>query len=466
MIFKRVATFNFDNKTYQMFSTSRKKLAFLRIENNLYHYPTIEEFKKLINVLETEYKDSYAYYNDKRKKNYRFKPFLINVAGNKIKKVMITSLLVFSCLTGCGSTQGYQSYYYEPLDIDYSEDAEEYETQNTTYSNGFYETEDFEMLESSKIVSLYNNKYFDDLFGYTNVGINEVMESLESNKNIPDEYNYYINEFITVMNSYYTSLEFRVFDYNLKTLDFEIRKPDDVDFVSGGALAYYDIQNNKMIISTDLDLRNDPKSRLIFRHELGHLFNHLKITKDGYSIDYAFNDAGRGTYLKEAMNVIFTTDPFMYDYDDPKISENMGYPIITNIVRVLTECSGYNICDSISSNVYTFQDQLNEYYSDEIDASIIEELIEIQWIEYSDDLIQVNDSDYEDLYEYVTKVYIKKNVNPSMTYEEIQELEKTLEERLLLGVSHDEYVYIYKVKEVFKEYLTLNNIIKTSVRKM
>lgn len=239
-----------------------------------------------------------------------------------------------------------------------------------------------------------------------------------------------------------------------------------MDFVSGGALAYYDIQNNKMIISTDLDLRNDPKSRLIFRHELGHLFNHLKITKDGYSIDYTFNDAGRGTYLKEAMNVIFTTDPFMYDYGDPKISENMGYPIITNIVRVLTECSGYNICDSISSNVYTFQDQLNGYYSDEIDASIIEELIEIQWIEYSDDLIQVNDSDYEDLYEYVAKVYIKKNVTPSMTYEEIQELEKTLEERLLLGVSHDEYVYIYKVKEVFEEYLTLNNIVKTSVRKM
>lgn len=466
MIFKRIATFRIDNRMYQMFSTSKKKFAFLRVENNLYHYPTTEEFTIIINALEKEHGDNYAYYNDNRKKNFRFNPFLIKVDNNKIKKVMITSLLVFSCLTGCGNNQGYKSYYYEPLDIDYSECEEEYETTNTEYANGFYETDDFEMLESSKMITLYNNKYFDDLFGYKNIEVTDVLASLESNKKIPDQYRYYINEFITVVDSYYDSLEFRVFDHNLKTLDFEVREPDDVDFVAGGALAYYDIQNNKMIISTDIDLVNDPKSRLIFRHELGHLFNHLKLTKDGYSIDYAFNDAGRGTYLKEAMNVIFTTSPFMYDYNEPEITENMGYPITTNIVRVLIECSDFNICDSISSNVYNFQKHLDSSFKNELDASIVEELIELQWIEYSDDLIELNDSDYEDLYEYVAKIYLKKYAHANMTYDEIRELEGTLEAKLLLGVSHEEYVYIYKVNEVFDEYLMSNNIQKSSGRKM
>lgn len=465
MIFKRIAKFKFNSKTYQMFASPKNKFAFLRIENGLYHYPTIDEFKNIIFFLE---KSHYAKYNDDRKENYRFIPFLSINTGNNIKKVMITSLLVMSCLSGCGQEQNAKSYYYgyEPLDIDVSSDYYALDATDLQYENGFYETEDFELLESSKMVSLYNNKYFDELFGYENLSANDVVASVESNKKIPDEYIYYIDEFVLTMGSYYQSLDFRVFDHNVKTLEFEVRSPDDVDFLSGGSVAYYDIENNKMIISTDIDLKNNPKSRLIFRHELGHLFNHLRLEKDGYKIDYSFNDAGRGTYLKEALNVIFTTDPFMYDYNDPEITDNMGYPIITNIVRVLVECSSYDIQESVSSNVYNFQNHLNSYYSDGLDASIIEELIEIQWIEYSDDLIQVDDADYEDLYEYVTKIYMQKNVNPTMSYGEIKEAEATLEEKLLLGVSHDEYVYTSVVERVFNNYLKEHNITKSSNRTM
>jgi len=464
MIFKRVAKFKFNNKTYQMFS-SKNKFAFLRVENGLYHYPTLDEFQNIVFFLEQEH---YAKYNDKRKEKYQFMPFLSFNVKNNIKKVMITSLLVMSCLTGCGHEQSAKSYYYgyEPLDISVTNDIDESTITDVSYANGFYETEDFELLESSKMITLYNNKYFDKLFGYSNVLENDVIKSIESNKSIPDDYIYYINEFVLTMASYYDSLDFRVFDYNIKSLEFEVRSPDNVDFIANGAVAFYDINNNKMIISADIDLAHNPRSRLIFRHELGHLFNHLKIEKDGYSIDYSFNDAGRGTYLKEALDVIFTTDPFMYDYKDPEITENMGYPIITNIVRVLVECSDYDIQESVSANVYNFQNHLNSYFGEELDANIIEELIELQWIEYSDDLIKVNDEDYEDLYEYVTKLYIKKNVNPTMSYDEIKEKETTLKDKLLLGVSHDEYVYINIVEEVFNNYLKENNITKTSIRVM
>ena len=37
----------------------------------------------------------------------------------------------------------------------------------------FYETEDFELLESSKMVTLYNNKYFDQLFGCENIPLTD-----------------------------------------------------------------------------------------------------------------------------------------------------------------------------------------------------------------------------------------------------------------------------------------------------
>lgn len=474
MIFRRIAQFRFNNNLYQMFSNKKNKVAFLRIENGLYHYPTIEEFKNLLYYFESDHYDTRAFYKDDRKKKYKFTPFLLNKKDNKIKKVMLTSLLVMSCLSGCGNTNGGSSYYYEyqPLDIEVSDNSDvsnDYSIKE--YTNGFYETEDFELLESSKMVTLYNNKYFEELFGCNNVGIDTVIESINSNKTMPDDIAYFITQYVTVMADYYKDLDFRVFNYNIKTVEVEVRPVDDVDFVSEGSVAFYDIDNNKLIISKDIDLANDAKSRLIFRHELGHVFNHLRMNKDGYSIEYGFNDAGRGKYLKEALTVIFTTDPFMYEYEplaieNPELTTNMGYPITTNIVRVLVECSDYNVEKSITNNVYYFQNHLNEYYQDEIDASVIEELLEIQWMEYSDDLIQVNDEDYEDLYEYVTKVFIKKYINPSMSYNEIKELQADLEVKLLLGVSHDEYVYIDTVEEVFDNYILENNIPKTPTKNL
>ena len=94
--------------------------------------------------------------------------------------------------------------------------------------------------------------------------------------------------------------------------------------------------------------------------------------------------------------------------------------------------------------------------------AVIEELIEIQWIEYSSDLIQVNDEDYKDLYGYVARAYIKKYINSQMTYEEIKDIQYELEARLLLGVKEEKYVYTDTIEEEFDNYIEENNITKLS----
>ena len=152
----------------------------------------------------------------------------------------------------------------------------------------------------------------------------------------------------------------------------------------------------------------------------------------------------------------------MDEYTEDEITKNMGYPITTNIVRVLVECSNYNIESSVSNNVYNFQNILNTAFPDDIDAAVIEELIEIQWIEYSSALIQVNDEDYKDLYGYVARAYIKKYINSQMTYEEIKDIQYELEARLLLGVKEEKYVYTDTIEEEFDNYIEENNITKLS----
>jgi hypothetical protein len=460
MVFRKIAKFNFERKSFQMFLSDKNKVAFLRIENNSYHYPTMKEFENLMYLFGI-FHGNYAYFRDSRHTKYSFIPFATMSIGGTVRKVMLTSLLVMSLLVGCGSTNNAKtySYGYEPLDIDYST-TNDYINSDCNNS-AFYETEDFELLESSKMVTLYNNKYFDQLFGCENVSVEETIESARLNSKIPDNFRTSIEDFIYTMGNSYKSLDFRVYNHNIKTLEFETKSTDDVDFVMGGAVAMYDFINNKMLISENLDL-NDPKSRLIFRHELGHLFNHLRMTKDGYEIKYSFDDASRGTYLKEALDVILTTNPFMDEYTDDEITKNMGYPITTNIVRVLVECSNYNIESSVSNNVYNFQNILNTAFPDDIDAAVIEELIEIQWIEYSSALIQVNDEDYKDLYGYVARAYIKKYINSQMTYEEIKDIQYELEARLLLGVKEEKYVYTDTIEEEFDNYIEENNITKLS----
>ena len=48
MIFRKIAKFNFERKSFQMFLSDKNKVAFLRIENNSYHYPTMKEFENLM----------------------------------------------------------------------------------------------------------------------------------------------------------------------------------------------------------------------------------------------------------------------------------------------------------------------------------------------------------------------------------------------------------------------------------
>lgn len=386
-----------------------------------------------------------------RHNRYSFIPYIKYIVNNKTKLVMLASMLILSSLTGCNANTSYDAYsyneYYEK--VDYGEDTDVLDDVDVHSSgSGWYETEDFELLEFSKKIDLYNNKYFTELFGVENYTPDEVIEVSRTNKNILDGCRPYVEDFIRTMNDYYNELDNRVFCYNIADTVFEFTASDDVDFVLSGSVAFYDITNNRMVLDKNIDLGSSPKDRLVFRHELGHLFNHLKMTKDGYDIEYEFNDAGRGKYLKEALDVIFTTEPFLDEYSDD-IQENMGYPITTNIVRVLLTAMDYPLEDSVSNNVYYFQNKMNEANSDDTDFSDIEPILEGQWIEYTNDRIQLDDEDYADLYRYVARAYIRHNMDSSISYDEISDSCTWLEEILIKGVSSDDYVFTDVIEDEF-----------------
>ena len=95
---------------------------------------------------------------------------------------------------------------------------------------------------------------------------------------------------------------------------------------------------------------------------------------------------------------------------------------------------------------------------DELDAHVIMNIIDMQQMENQDQCIQLDEQEYVDLYTYITKLYMTKYVNESMSYSEIEEAKETLKARLLKAVHNPEYVYTNVIDDVFNAYCVENNI--------
>lgn len=469
-IFKKVARFKFLNKKYQMFETSNGKMAFLEVyENNRYRYPEYNDYVRLI-ILFSSNLEHRAFYNNDNQKKYSFIPKFV-----KDKKTfLLTSLIISSLLTGCSiNDKEYVKQYSFDLGVEESYISDNSVTDEIKYTNAnedeietedVYTTEDYFIMKSAQYISLYNNRYYSEIFEEEEVSIDDLYKIVDSSRKIPKHLKDFVKDFIGRMSEYYPDLDFRVFKHNLKKLTIQEKSQDEIEMSSLG-LAYYDHEENLLVISETADVYNNPRAKIIFAHELGHLFNNAELEKDGFHIKIQFNDAGKGKYIKEAIDVIFTSNPYLNDQGVAEL-ESLGYSIITNNIRVILDSlPDYNLSDSVSNNIYYLENKMDKFMSDELNASRIIELLDLQWIEYSSGEIEVDSSDYDDLYEYLSKMYIKAHVTQDMAYDDIILEKEKLEYMLTLDVIDDEYVNIDKVEEVFENYMLANNKVKTNYSK-
>lgn len=503
--FYKILSFKFNNKWYQLFKTKHRKVAILRInDDGKYSYPSIEEFISIINIFETNNKSN-AYnisFGDEKNKVYKFTPKVTVKHNGKLKQVMLTSSIVLSIIAaGIGGYQIYDSFTY---DNPYVYDYRDYSTDISTLTNnvadivdedgytveseenrvisdeerfpnseglfeehvgeGFIDTRDYSLINSgkSKYLQLFNNKYFSNFFGVDNYSLDEVINAMESNKNISSKFKEYMKNYITIMYNYYPNLDWRVFTTNIKTLKIELLPSNSYDLTSINSEAFYDYQQNLMSLQENFDFK-DESGRLVINHELGHLFNTLYLKTKKYEIHYYFKDNGEGVYVLEALDVIFTTAPFENTYSD-KRKENLGYPLITNEMRVIIdslnqiEGAEYSIEKFVSGNVYDLEDSLKAAMPNDIHPQIILSTIDYQWYDYSYDSIQIGDKDYSDLFKYITRLYIKANLTNESNYSEIEEHKEKLIERLKVGIKDNRYVFENDIEEEFNNFINLNKI--------
>lgn len=385
-----------------------------------------------------------------------------------ICRAAAVSLLFVFLLSGCGRDvyvpweDDTEDYSYEYTSADYSDDENEelsteglFDEHNTT---GFVTTKDYELLNSGspKTVTLYNNKYYGFFFGEEEITFDKIKQTIEQNKNISKQYKAYITDYAERMYQYYPDLEWRVFVYNIGTVEIVEKTGNDMEFMASGAAAIYNIDDNIIILNTDIDLSSDEAGKVNFRHELGHLFNNFRVEKDGYKAKSFYNVASEGQIAKEALNVIFTSEPFLNEYYE-ETRKNMGYSISTNMMRIILECIDYTVEDSTKSNIFYLEEKLDEVMADEMPASEFCILFDDYW-EYckqgvlSGEIPTEELEEYKAMFRYLAKLYIKERLNENSDQYEINRAEEELLRTLHLGIANRIFVYDDVIQEEFAAY--------------
>lgn len=434
--FRKIAKFKYKDKKFQLFMDKFNRLAFLEIdENNKYHYPTLEDLFRLTTIFAKNNKNLAI--RDNRINYYNFIPKL-KYAGTLLT---ITTLL----LTGCANSKYIDSLF--PQNIPYEQDENNYESDfefNTEYQNQTNENNivDEESLKAEYITLLapaddeYDFKYASDfveyklidyiyirdsqayqhVFGYSNISIEDIKSALNKNNNISQKYKDFIEQYVKDWLELYPGTDFSILYTNLSTLKIkEISKEDMLwETLAFDAVAAYKREENTIYVLKGINLDRNSDDYIIFVHELSHAARGTKfINEDGDIVRASFyDDMMMGYYSEEAL-----ITNFAYQLQNLNNKSNF-YTLQSSYFRIILDCIDYDGADFMNHSVNYLIEKMDEYMGDEEYAYHIISLIDAEATLRYTDYIEVDYHEFSELYEYITKMYMKKNLNENMSYDE------------------------------------------------
>lgn len=439
-IFSKIIRFQYQGKTYEMFQNDDYQIAFLEVtQDNKYYYPS---YDTLVSFLRIFSKDStIKFITNKKRKKVKFKPALIIGAST----VFISSLLLSKiCIENHINTQHVQNFALE-----YGSNSEE----------DFYITEDYQLVKSSKRITVYDTDCLTYFLGYENPDVQTIIDYINSSKKFDTSMKEFLIEYVSTLCNYYPDLELRIFYENLKTLKIRSFTNEEELLIENSVSAFYNVKENEIALREGINLTEGTRDIMALRHELGHAFNSLyKYEAFGYEISFDFTQLGHGNYAEEALTCLFTTLPYYDRYNDD-VKKNFGYPLQTNLYQLIIESlPNYNCSMLISNNISYLENCMDEYMSDIADARVINELIDIQANDrLNGNGITIDDTEYDDIYYYIATLYVRNNLNEDMTKEEFFQHKEHFLDILQRGIVGE---YFYGTDELDTTYINTDIVEK------
>ena len=292
MEYRKLFDIKYNNKTFTLFLGKDKRIAFLeKRESGKYFYPTFEDFKVLNNIFNVH--NPFIFYSSKKA---FFKEKILLAGG--ILAVVMSVVPMFG------------------IDAEYKVD-EEQGIVYVTPTNTNYEYKTFT-----------NTADLDEILGYTSVSREEIMEAINNNPNLSEDYKILVRNLVNKYLEVVPNADLRIFYENIKTLKIiEVPEEKVQEVIEENAVGSYNSYENQISLKDEISLET-------IYHELAHVIeSYCKILDNNVMLLRSSENRA----LNEAMN--------------------------TKIVELLTSDSSYYYEKAVLNYLLSFVDYTLEDYN-------------------------------------------------------------------------------------------------------
>ena len=280
---------------------------------------------------------------------------------------------------------------------------------------------DYEFLNLIKVYRCYDSCSYETILGIKDkVTIEDIKSVLKTNKNISQEYKDFIIQYVEDWLALYPDSDFRLFYHNLKTLQIKVCTEDEimVTTLSTGSAACYVRDENTIYLLEGSDFSRESDNYIILTHELTHCARSAMFKNaDGYEISVDYHEKyNMGTYAEEGI----ITD-IVYEMQGLNKRADF-YPFQSSCYRIIMDCTGYDGSDFMNHSVNYLMKKMDDYMGDEQYAYYIIALIDSISIKKYESYKTVDFTNYQDLCDYMTKMYMKKYLKADMSNAEAEQV--------------------------------------------
>ncbi len=307
---------------------------------------------------------------------------------------------------------------------------------------------------SDKEINIYDMEYLDKVLEKCKITKQQLMKVIKENKDLRDDFKKIVEEYCEAVIKKYPDIELRILHHNLKKLKIkETGKGELVkktlDFKT---YACFNMDTDEITILKHDNYDKGTWAYQVLFHELSHCLRMGRLEIDDKKV--IVQDRGlnlRNTIVAEALNSLFAAS-LLGD------EEKMPYQLQSNYLKIMIDCmDNYALDDYIEHSLSYLAKKLDEFNGDNNVATVILELIEVQYKDYCEDKIQVNEKEYYPLYDYIAKMYYQKYITADMTYADALEVANQLVEKIVDGVSSDYNIDILHFNEYVQQYFENTN---------
>ena len=436
--YRKVVTFTYKNNKYNMYLDKNNKHYFLKVDNDgSLHYVTVEELMELSSLFMHDYSIMDAN-GDFLKEKIRIVPKVISSG--------IAVTLSLSLLTSCVSAYNEKAEISDKTTVTLidEDNFRDYISNEDVLPDKDLKADTYMDSDFFDCLYIYDMDYLDMALDEKKVSLNDLHDAIDNNNKIEAKFKSLLYKYCDSVVSNFPKAELRVLYENLKTLEIAEVTDTEIGKISHpGSLGCYDRKNNKIYMLDYYTYDVGSWQYEVFFHEMSHcLRTRVDKLEDKALVVQAEGKNFSNNISVEALNSLFAIKLLPYE------EKNITYQLQSNYFNVMLECmDNYDLTDYVNHSVSYFADKLDEYNNDDNYATVILELMRVQYNEYhgvnhnevdgetEETYIVVDKEQYYPIYDYLAKMYYDKYITDDMTYDEMQKVADSLVEKVSLNTS-------------------------------